>query len=312
MPRFDDGVGHFFAAVRRQAVHEDRLGAGAREQRLVHLERAEDRPALRGLGFLAHADPGVGVDHVGRIDGFPRIVRDANGRARLASPRAAPLDHLRRRFEAGRRRDGEVHAQQRAAEDERVQHVVPIPHPRQFQPPQLLLDLAHRHVVGESLAGMAEVGQAVDDRNRGGARELHDRVVREGADHDALHHALEVPGDVGDGFSLADADLGGGQVNGVPAELIHADVERDARAERRLLENHPERLPAERAGEPQWVGLHDARPLDERPDVVGGQIAQRQEVAALEAAAAFVAGSCRMGRCRVSHGCLAGTPLASG
>ena len=57
------------------------------------------------------------------------------------------------------------------------------------------------------------------------SRHLLDDLVGEGADHDPLHHALEVLGDVVDRLALAEVDLGRRQVDREPAELLDADVE---------------------------------------------------------------------------------------
>ena len=46
--------------------------------------------------------------------------------------------------------------------------------------------LLHREDVGEDLAGMVEVGEAVDDGHRGVLRQLLDLRVVEGADHDPV------------------------------------------------------------------------------------------------------------------------------
>src|SRR5436190_20741595 len=56
-----DVVGRFFAAVRGEAVHEDRV-PGRTHQALVHLEGREDLAALLRLGLLAHRRPRVGID----------------------------------------------------------------------------------------------------------------------------------------------------------------------------------------------------------------------------------------------------------
>ena len=71
--------GHFFAAVSRQAVQEDRILGGERHQVLVDLERSEEFSPLVGLVFLPHARPDIGVDDVSSLDGLLRIVVDDQG-----------------------------------------------------------------------------------------------------------------------------------------------------------------------------------------------------------------------------------------
>ena len=77
---------------------------------------------------------------------------------------------------------------------------------------------------------------------------LHDDLVSEGANHDALHHALQVFGDVIHRLPLAQTDLGRREIQGMSAKLLDADVERDARAQRWLLEDHGQRLALQGAG----------------------------------------------------------------
>jgi len=66
---------------------------------------------------------------------------------------------------------------------------------------------------------------------------------------DAGHDALDVPGhdagDVGDAFALAQADLRRAEVQRVAAEVLHANLEGDAGAQRRLLEDHAQHLALE-------------------------------------------------------------------
>ena len=71
-------------------------------------------------------------------------------------------------------------------------------------------------------------------------------LVAEGPGHDPLNHALEIPGHVRHGFPLAETDFRGRQIDGESAQLVNADVEGDSRAQRRLFENHRERLALER------------------------------------------------------------------
>ena len=64
----------------------------------------------------------------------------------------------------------------------------------------------------------------------------------EGAGHDAVDHAAEDAGHVGDALALAEADVAGAEVEGVAAQLAHADLEGNAGARRGLLEDHGEAL----------------------------------------------------------------------
>ena len=78
---------------------------------------------------------------------------------------------------------------------------------------------------------MTVIGEAVDDRNAGVPRHVHDDVMGEGADHDPLHHALQVLGDVIDRLSLAQTDLGRRKIQRMPAQFLDAHVEGHACAQ---------------------------------------------------------------------------------
>jgi hypothetical protein len=58
---FDYGVGDFLAAVRRQAMHEERLLACVRQQLFIHLVGTKHFQAFGQFIFLAHAGPHVRV-----------------------------------------------------------------------------------------------------------------------------------------------------------------------------------------------------------------------------------------------------------
>src|SRR5213595_2969097 len=61
--------------------------------------------------------------------------------------------------------------------------------------------------------------------------------MREGANHDALDHALEILGHVVNRLPLAQVDLGWRQVDRKSAELLNAYIEGDPGAQGWLLKN---------------------------------------------------------------------------
>ena len=71
----EDLLGDLLAAVRGQAVEDDRAGRGAGEQRRVDGEAPEGLQPRGGLGLLSHAGPHVGHHHVGAGHRLPRIAR---------------------------------------------------------------------------------------------------------------------------------------------------------------------------------------------------------------------------------------------
>src|SRR3984957_2467898 len=77
----DHFVGDLFAAMGRQAVHEDGVRLGAGHQPRIDLVALEQVMAP-GAVAIAHGDPGVGDDTVGALDGFFRVGADADLGAR--------------------------------------------------------------------------------------------------------------------------------------------------------------------------------------------------------------------------------------
>ncbi len=93
-----------------------------------------------------------------------------------------------------------------------------------------------RQAVGQRLAGMLFVGQRVDDAQpRRGVGESLETRLRERADDRSGDPALEVAGDVGDGLAAAERNVFR-RLDRVAAELADRNLERRARAQRRLLE----------------------------------------------------------------------------
>ena len=119
-----------------------------------------------------------------------------------------------------------------------------------FPSPTQAIDLAvpaaqrlpHGEQVGQDLAGMQQIGQPVDDRNRCVAGQLLDVGMIVGADHDAVEIAGQHPGGVADRLAPAQLDVARGEEERVPAELERADLEGDPGAGGALGEDHPQRL----------------------------------------------------------------------
>jgi hypothetical protein len=130
-------------------------------------------------------------------------------------------------------------AQHGAREQQRIGHVVSIAHVRDLHRFRIGA-LRDREQVGHHLARVQQLGETVHDRyGRDPSELLHERVAGR-ADHQPIDPTREVARDVGGGFARPDPDLLGPEQDRVAAELRHARLERDARAERRVLEIHHE------------------------------------------------------------------------
>src|SRR5258705_127122 len=86
--------------------------------------------------------------------------------------------------------------------------------------------------------------------------------------------------DIGDGFARAErcGRLGVVQENDRAAHALDADLEGDARAERRLLKNERDELAAQRGGVAPGTGLHVGRELKEFTRVRGAPFRSREEI----------------------------------
>ena len=75
---------HFRAAMRRQAVHEDGVRRGLREERFIHLVAGKRDFARRRFFFLSHAGPHIGVNRLRAGHRFFRRAQNFDFAARFA------------------------------------------------------------------------------------------------------------------------------------------------------------------------------------------------------------------------------------
>ena len=85
--------------------------------------------------------------------------------------------------------DADLHADLQPADDQRVGHVVAIADIAHLQPFQYAVFFPNGHQVRKHLARMAEISQAVDDRNRTIFGQILHLLLIKGADHDAVQIA---------------------------------------------------------------------------------------------------------------------------
>ena len=107
-------------------------------------------------------------------------------------------------------------------------------------------------------------------------------VMREDANDDRIHIARQHARGVGDGLAAAELHLSPGEHDRLAAELAHADIERDAGAGRRPVEDHRQRLAGERTR--GRLSALDPRRLDRRGAIEdaaklpGGKLEQIEEM----------------------------------
>ena len=198
-------------------MQHDCPGIGLGDQLLVQAPARKGPFALGLLLLLAHGGPHIGVKGMGAAHGRHRLVQHrhaaaAGGRQRLGTPEHLPIG-----LEAHRATDAHVHAQQGAAEQQRVGHVVAVAHVAEGQALELAEGLLQGEVIGEGLAGVLQVGEGVDHRDRGPVGVFGQFLLGEGADSQGVHVAAQHPGRVGHRFAPTHLGQLGVEVEGLAA-----------------------------------------------------------------------------------------------
>ena len=234
--------------------------------------RARARRCCGGL-LVAHADPDVGVDGAGAGDGLARVARAglacpsrrraARGRPRARSPPA------RRRPRRGRRACRGWRASARRCCRRR----------RRPGAGRASESCASRSVSRSASAwqGWWLGGEHVDHRDRAVLGELLEHLVRPGAHADGGDVAREHERRVAHRLAARELQLVGAQHDGVAAELVHADVEREPRARGGLLEDERHAAPCERA-RAERVGLQLERAVEQRVELARRELGAGEEV----------------------------------
>src|SRR6185437_7237826 len=148
---------------------------------------------------------------------------------------------------AGRRGYGHVEAGEGAEDRERASDVVAVADVGQAQAAQRVVRLAQREQIGERLTWMVPGGEHVYHRDRAVLGELLEHLVRTRAHADRGDVSREHERRVAHGLTARELKLVGAVHDRVPAELVHADVEGQARARRGLLEDQRDAAALERA-----------------------------------------------------------------
>jgi hypothetical protein len=133
-------------------------------------------------------------------------------------------------------------------------------------------------VVREQLHGVQGVAEPVDDGDGGMPGEFDERGLFVHAAHHAVHPAFEVAGDVADAFADPEPDLGVGEGDGVPAELVHADVEGGAGAQAGLLEDEREGEAREGLRAAPLAAFHGVGGVEDGAEFLWAEVEARQKI----------------------------------
>ena len=153
--------------------------------------------------------------------------------------------------------------------------------------------LHQRQQIGDDLAGVRAIGEAVDDGDMRMMRQLLGLGVIVRADHDRIHHAAQHARGVGNAFPSPQLAGTGIEDQGRTAQLAHADVETHSRARRCFFEDHPQHMASQRSvgvslalGPSGACSLPVDRVADHGRDRIAARIGQVEEVPHTHPAAA--------------------------
>ena len=234
---------------------------------------------------LAHGDPDVGVDDVHVLRRFHGVGDELHGTAGLLADLLTGLHELvRREVPLCRSAGHEVEAHLGATDHEGVAHVVArIAHVDEvdaFEVAEVFLD---GQEVREDLGRVVLVGETVPDRDARILREFFDDLLAVAAVLDALEHAGQHAGRVGDALLLPDLRVGRVQVRAPHAEVVGSHFKAAAGPGAGLFEDEGDVLalavPVRDAG--LFLGLQVRGEVDEIADLFRCEVQQFQKVSTL-------------------------------
>ena len=239
-------------------MHEEGIFLGRREKFPRHHVGRHHADAFFGLLLFAHADPHIGVDHIGAAHRLQRIGRElVVGTSTKVLFRELRLKLRRRRKLLGSR-ERDVHAKQICPKNPRVRHITcrvteksDFPAAQRFDElrarPALGPTLRHRKRVGENLTRVQKIGERVDHRHTPRCRQpLHFTMI-EGAHDQPMDKPRQHPRRILNRLTAAELNIVLIQKKRIAAELMNPDLKRNPRARRRLGKNHRPRLARERS-----------------------------------------------------------------
>ena len=117
--------------------------------------------------------------------------------------------------------------------------------------------------------------------------------MRVGAQYDDAHPALKIPRHVGQRFAFTKWRLCLIDEDRIAAQRVDRRLEREARTQRCLLEEHHHLLRVERVPKVAGLCLDGVRKLHDRGHLADGQVSYGAEIASLQPLCLFV--KCRVG-----------------
>ena len=134
--------------------------------------------------------------------------------------------------------------------------------------------------VGQQLARVQVVGQAVDYRHAGVGGEFGQGAVGKGTDHHRIEHARHDDGAVADRLAATQLGVTRGEEDRLAAELDHAGFEGQPGTGRGLLEDHPQHAVFQ--GLEEYAAVTQVFQLDPSTDhadqFIGGEVHQGEKV----------------------------------
>ena len=174
-----------------------------------------------------------------------------------------------------------MHAHLGAAHHQGVAHVVPgVAHVHQLLALQTAAVLLNGQEVRQDLGGMEFVGQAVPYGHLGIFCQFLHNILSEAPVLDAVKHAAEDAGGVGDALLLADLGAGGVKVGDAHAQVMARHLEGAAGTGAGLFKDQGDVLAlAQGVGDTGLLlGLQVSRQLQQVADLLGGEVQQLQEI----------------------------------
>ena len=229
--------------MRWQAMHHQGIRLRVLQQSRIELVRCQDLQPLGLLSLLPHTDPDIGIDHIGVFHRDAGVGADFDCGTGLLRLDSSQIHDASIRLIPRRTAHGNRHAGLGRSLNERIRHIVAVTDIRDLDTLQAPFSFLNGQQVGQGLAGMIQIGEAVDDRNAGLPCPLLGDGVIEGPQDDGIQVARQHMRRIRHCFPAGQLNVAHRQHHGLAAELIHSGLERDTGPGRRLLEQQAQHTP---------------------------------------------------------------------